>query len=165
MDSRLEKLFQKQSKKTKFSNESIKQLEKLFSIKLPKEYKEFLLTFGSVVIEAGFPDSFIVEYKDEKRVEDILNFLSKQEIIEAYNVLREENEYEGEAQIPSYFIPIAHTNESYNRNYILLHKENQSIWLTMEDENLESDRDSFGFIANSFSEFLDNIKNYDVFNC
>jgi hypothetical protein len=163
MDNRLEKLFQKQSKKTKFSNEEINQLEIFFSVKLPKEYKAFLSNFGSVVIEAGYPDSFIVEYKDEKRIEDILNFLSQKEILEAYNTLREINEYEGEAQIPQYFIPIAHTNVSDLRNYILLHKKDHSIWLTQEDESLASDKDSFGFIANNFSEFLDKIDEYDRF--
>ena len=161
MDKRLEESFKVQSIKEKFNIETIERLEKYFSIVLPSDYKEFLLDFGAVTIEAGLPDSFIVKYLNEKRVEDILNFLSEQEILEAYKTLRTENEYEGEAQIPVHFIPIAHTNESYHWNYILLDKRDNSIWLTMEDESTESDKDSFGFIAHSFTEFLDKIDEYD----
>jgi hypothetical protein len=158
MDKLLEISFKKQAKKEKFTPEAIDRLEKYFSTSLDKEYKDFLLNFGSVTIEAGLADSFIVKYESEERIEDILNFLSEKEIIEAYTILRTENIYEGEAQIPDYFIPIAHTNEPFHRNYILLHKKDGTVWLTMEDESLESKPETFGWIADGFSEFLDKIE-------
>ena len=160
MDKRLLNSFKLQAKKEKFSKESIKRLEKYFSISLDKEYKDFLLNFGSVTIEAGYPDSFLVKYEKEDRTEDILNFLSEKEIIEAYTILRTVNIYEGEAQIPDYFIPIAHTNEPFLRNYILLHKKEGTVWLTIEDESLESKPETFGWIANGVSEFLNKIEMY-----
>jgi len=160
MDRLLEESFKKQASKEKFTLKSIERLEKHFSTHLSKEYKDFLLHFGSVVIEAGLVDSFIVKYKTEERIEDVFNFLSEKEILEAYEILRTVNEYDGEAQIPAYFIPIAHTNESFHRNYILLHTEDGTIWLTMEDESMEKKIETFGFIANGFSDFLNAIDSY-----
>jgi len=154
MDKVLEDNFKLQAPKCKLNEEAIAQLEKSFNIKLPDDYKDFVLTYGAVVFEVGLPDSFIITFEDEKRIGDILNFLTFQEIFDAYNLLREETVYGEEPQIPKYMIPIAHINDSYYRHYILLNKQDNSIWTTEEDESIESNLDTYGKVADSFSEFL-----------
>ncbi|WP_428740023.1 SMI1/KNR4 family protein, partial [Sulfurimonas sp.] len=159
MDTILKESFQKQSQN--FSQDKIKEIEEYFSITLPNEYKEFLLEYGAVVIHYGEPDSFETYYKkdDKKEVLDILNFLSTDEIIEGYETLREDK-YEGEPQIPKYMIPIAHMNDSYQRDYVLLNSIDGTIWSTLEDDCVASDLDSFGYVAKDFKAFIDSINYY-----
>jgi len=157
MNNKLKTNFKKQALKTKFNNEVISELEKYFNIELAIDYKEFLLNYGSVLFELGLPDSFIVKYDDEEKIENILNFLSFQEIIDAYSLLREKNKYDGEPQIEYHMIPIAYMNESYSRNYILINKKDNSIWCTKEVEDFDAEKVT-GFIANSFTEFIKSLE-------
>jgi hypothetical protein len=157
MNEVLEKSFKEQSQN--FSQAEIEKVEKYFSTSLPEDYKAFLLEYGACVIEVGLPDSFYTYYKKDDKTEqlDLLNFLSVDEIIEAYETMREDK-YEGEPQIPKYMIPIAKTNDSDLYNYVLINSQDQKIYSTLEDDCVASDLDSFGYVANNFSEFLDSIQ-------
>ncbi|XOB63276.1 SMI1/KNR4 family protein [Campylobacterota bacterium DY0563] len=160
MNNELKINFENQALKCKFNKENIIELEKYFNTKFDDEYKSFLLNYGSVLFEVGLPDSFIAKYEDEEIIENILNFLSFQEMIDAYTLLREINEYDGESQIEEYMIPIAHMNDSYYRNYILINKKDNSIWCTKEVEDFDAEKVT-GFVANNFTEFLESLDDED----
>lgn len=159
MNNELKINFEKQALKCKFNKENVIELEKYFNTKFDDGYKNFLLNYGSVLFEVGLPDSYIAKYKDKEIIENILNFLSFQEIIDAYNLLIQENEYD-EPQIEEYMIPIAHMNDSYSRNYLLINKKDNSIWCTKEVEDFNVDIET-GFVANNFTEFLELLDDED----
>lgn len=159
MNNELKINFEKQALKCKFNKENVIELEKYFNTKFDDGYKNFLLNYGSVLFEVGLPDSYIAKYKNKEIIENILNFLSFQEIIDAYNLLIQENEYD-EPQIEEYMIPIAHMNDSYSRNYLLINKKDNSIWCTKEVEDFNVDIET-GFVANNFTEFLELLDDED----
>jgi hypothetical protein len=158
MDKALLESFTLQAPKCVFSKEAVHTLEKSFNVTFPQEYTEFLLKYGSVVVEAGLPDSFKIKFEHEEKIGDILNILDSQEIIDSYNLLREDTVYGDEPQIPAYMIPIAHMNDTYYRNYILLNTKDNSIWSTEEEESIESEKDTYGFIAKGFGEFINSLE-------
>jgi hypothetical protein len=161
MDKILLESFEKQAPQCKLNNEAVKHLENFFSIILPQDDKEFLLTYGSVIFETEMIDSFKMKFGEDEKIGDILNILDAQEIIESYELLRQETNYGNEPQIPVYMIPIAHMNDSYYRHYILLNTKDNSIWSTEEEKSIESEPNTYGYIAKGFTDFLNMLDYYE----
>ena len=160
MNNELKTSFEEQAIKTKFNKEVIPEIEKYFSASFDEGYKNFLLNYGSVLVETPEADSFIIKYEEENILGDVLNFLSFQEMIESYKLLREDM-YEGGPQIPEYMIPIAHMNDSYARDYVLINKNDNSIWATKESELEIKDIERVAFVSKNFEEFINSLDSDD----
>ena len=161
LKNRLREDLKKQSSTTKVLESDISVLEKNLKVILPKAYKDFLLEYGRVIFKYDIENSVVAMFENEKKIITLLSVLSP---IDVYNIhlgLREDSYYGGVPVIFQSMIPIIEIIGEDEDDYIVMDIESGEIWVSFFGISEASNRDSFGFIANSFSEFLDKIEDYD----
>ena len=161
LKNRLKEDLKKQSSTTKVLESDISVLEKNLKVILPKAYKDFLLEYGRVIFKYDVENSVMAMFENEKKIITLLSVLSP---IDVYNIhlgLREDSYYGAEPVIMKSMTPIIEIIGEDEDDYIVMDIESGKIWVSFFGVSEASNRNSFGFIANSFSEFLDKIEDYD----
>ena len=154
---------EKQSKK-KVLQTDIKAIEKHFMHNFPREYIEFLLQYGHPTFSVDVDASILIEVDNKKIVEMLFSFLHPIESYATYLELRKDSYYENEPIVSKNMIPILDMIGNDGDNYIVMDLKDASIWMLIYPVSTSSKRKTFGFIANSFNEFLEKIDDYDKLN-
>ena len=150
------------AQKTASQSSDIEALQSHFSLDFPAAYTGFMITYGDVLFEAPLPNSVLVEIANKKLIAGVLGFLSPSRIYEIYQQLREDTPYADEPQIPKHMLPIVELVDLDEGDYIALNLKDGSVWATVFDYSIESESDTYGFIANDFQQFLDNIQTQEA---
>jgi cell wall assembly regulator SMI1 len=145
--------------KTPLNASDITRLEAELGVKLPDDYRTFLLAHNGGWPEADSFHSYGGEKRDEESIESVDRFLAYYDG-EYNNLLKSVNTYKG--RIPPHFLPVANDPGG---NLILLgvsgpDRDKVFFW----DHELEADEDetpdysNLLFVADSFQEFLDSLR-------
>jgi len=155
-----------------FTDAQLAEIEKLVSKKLPVDLKTFLKQYGGVSTGVGYLDDpvafFVVRVQMGTSVSEysagFSYFTSHEEMVRSYTILTGDSpHFDAGPRIPELMLPI---NNPSDNDMLLLDLSDKNYgkiwyWKAIEETWGSEDNNMLGYVAKSFTDFINSLGTWD----